>query len=223
MSNSIDAVRRLAHVVARGGASALAFGMFRLYIAEAGATVSGVWVYAPGRPTPIKGFRRFAQYVADLDETSRFLNDLANAHDLAEREIRPPFAEPRVVLPPAAVELNTIATRLSDAARDLLAAASIPAPQATDEVLIGDDAGLDTLLVADGEIARRLVKRAVYTAGKQVLEVLDSWIKGAHENADAGSGSHADAEQFHADDVRNMVNDAMRELGAPEPYRPASP
>lgn len=233
MTNHLDAVRRLAVVVARGNASTIAVAIFKAYAAAAGADIRGAWIYVPGLATPIKGFRRFAQHVANLDETSRFLSDLANAHDAADRELGVPFADvplgQQVIraadltpLPPAApAELNSLATRVGDAVHELLVAVSRPAPAPDPEALtVPADAELDALLVADGEIMRRIVRRAQYNSLRTVLTVLDAWIEGAHANADAGSGSHADAEQFHAEDIRRMVNDAAQELGVREPWRP---
>jgi len=234
MTNHLDAVRRLAVVVARGNASTIAVAIFKAYAAAAGANISGAWVYVPDRATPIKGFRRFAQYVADLDETSRFLNDLANAHDAADRELGVPFVDvplgQQVIraadltpLPPSAAELNTLATRVGDAVHELLGAVSRPAPAPDPEtVVVPLGAELGELLAADARVTQRVVKRAKYDALRTMLDVLNGWIEGAHENADAGSGSHADAEQFHADDIRRMVNDAAREHHVREPYRPTS-
>lgn len=238
MTNHIDAVRRLAVVVARGNASTIAVAIFRAYAAAAGADIRGAWIYVPGCSGAIKGFRRFAQYVADLDETSRFLNDLANAHDAADRELGVPFADvpagsPRagqliyaadlIPLPPSAAELNTLATRIGDAVHELLGAVSRPAPKPDPEtVVVPLGAELGELLAADARVTQRVVKRAKYDALRTMLDVLNGWIEGAHENADAGSGSHAEAEQFHAEDIRRMVNDAAREHHVREPYRPTS-
>lgn len=227
MTNHLDAVRRLAVVVARGNASTIAVAIFKAYAAAAGADIRGAWIYVPGCSGAIKGFRRFAKYVADLDESSRFLNDLANAHDAADRELGVPFADvslgQQVVVSPSAAELNTLATRVGDAVHELLGAVSRPAPAPDPEtVVVPLGAELGELLAADARVTQRVVKRAKYDALRTMLDVLDGWIEGAHENADAGAGSHADAEQFHAEDIRRMVNDAAREHHVREPYRPTS-
>lgn len=215
MSNQIEQVRRLAAAVADRKTNEVAFGLFRLYVAAAGATLSGSWVYVPGRATPLKGWRRAAEYIALLPETSGFLRNLAEAHALALDATGSPSK-------PATVdELGQVAGAVADLAKQLaqLADSPPPAPVDTTAVVIGDDAYLSTLLEADGELMRRIVKRAQYDALKVMLEGVDAWVETARENAEAGVGSRADAEQFHADDIRNMINDAARELGVRPPWR----
>lgn len=51
--------------------------------------------------------------------------------------------------------------------------------------------------------------------------VLDDWIKGAKENHEACAHRHENRGEecwrtFHAQDIRNMINDAARELGIKE-------
>lgn len=51
--------------------------------------------------------------------------------------------------------------------------------------------------------------------------VLDDWIKGARENHEASGHRHENRGEecwrtFHAQDIRNMINDAARELGLQE-------
>lgn len=218
MDTHIHAVRRLAADVIERKTTELTFGLFRLYLAAAGATQSGSWVYCPGRATPLKGWRAVGGYVADLPDTSGFLRALANAADVADRELRGPISPP-----PTIDELGQVAGAVADLAKQIASLSdSRPAEPVRDEVFIGDDVALGTLIAADRDIADRIVKRAVYTAGRTMLENLDGWVATARENAEAGSGSAADAEQFHADDVRTMVNDMCRELGAPVPWRPTS-
>lgn len=58
--------------------------------------------------------------------------------------------------------------------------------------------------------------------------VLDDWIKGARENHEALGHRHENAGEecwrtFHASDIRNMINDAARELGLKEFPAPAEP
>jgi hypothetical protein len=55
----------------------------------------------------------------------------------------------------------------------------------------------------------------------KLLRVLDGWIEGAHGNHDAtGHRGEVQGEEcwrsFTPADIRNMVNDAARELGLPE-------
>ena len=50
--------------------------------------------------------------------------------------------------------------------------------------------------------------------------VLDDWIKGAKENHEACQHRYENRGEecwrtFHAEDIRNMINDAARELGLP--------
>jgi hypothetical protein len=90
-------------------------------------------------------------------------------------------------------------------------------PYDPEAVVIGTDAALGTLVTANHDLVARIVKRAVYQAGKALLDVLDGWIEGAVSNNEAmGRRDAADPELFHAADIRTMVNDAMRLMGAPE-------
>lgn len=102
---------------------------------------------------------------------------------------------------------------LSERLAELLAVAP---PVAPNEVFIGDDAALGTLVTANHDLVGRIVKRAVYQTGRELLAVLDGWIEGMRQNAGNESGGWEDVERFHADDIRRMVNDAMRLMGAPE-------
>lgn len=66
-------------------------------------------------------------------------------------------------------------------------------------------------------------QRGAYRALKRVLDVLDGWIDGAKANHDAleHRGESTGDEcwtRFHPDDIRNMVNDAAREVGVTEPW-----
>lgn len=58
--------------------------------------------------------------------------------------------------------------------------------------------------------------------------VLDDWIKGAKENHEACAHRHENRGEecwrtFHAQDIRNMINDAARELGVDEFPLPEDP
>ena len=68
--------------------------------------------------------------------------------------------------------------------------------------------------------------RAAYEALEAMLSVLDGWIEGVIEDAEARDlrdrPRTPEAVTFHASDVRRMVNDAARLVGAREPYSEAS-
>jgi hypothetical protein len=93
-----------------------------------------------------------------------------------------------------------------------------PAPaRSPHEVVIGDDVTLTDLRLADEALVGRIVKRAVYDAGRALLDVLDGWVEGATGNHEALGHRDADCcNTFHPEDIRVMVNDAMRLMGAPE-------
>jgi hypothetical protein len=82
--------------------------------------------------------------------------------------------------------------------------------------------------LADVEVVGRIVRRAKYEALHAMLEILGGWVTGAQENCEAmehGSAAcHDDGracgETFYVADIRNMVNDAARQVGTREPYRP---
>jgi hypothetical protein len=59
---------------------------------------------------------------------------------------------------------------------------------------------------------------------RTVLNVLDQWIAGARENHEAlghrGEGLGGECWQsHHSNDIRQMVNDAARDLGLDEPWK----
>jgi hypothetical protein len=61
-----------------------------------------------------------------------------------------------------------------------------------------------------------------------VRAVLDDWIKGARENHEALGHRNENRggecwRSFHAEDIRNMINDAARELGLKEFPHPEMP
>jgi hypothetical protein len=68
------------------------------------------------------------------------------------------------------------------------------------------------------ELTDRIVRRAGYVALKQVLTALDGWIKGNIDNVEGGIGELEAVHRFHSQDIRNMVNDAARDLGVPLPW-----
>lgn len=72
-------------------------------------------------------------------------------------------------------------------------------------------------------IVGRLTRRAKYDALRTMLSVADGWFEGAQDNHDAMGHRDADCCQtFTVEDIRRMVNDAAREAGTSEPYRPAT-
>lgn len=232
MTNHIDAVRRLAAIVGRGGASPITIGLLRILVAAAGANVKGAWIYVPGRSGPLKGWQQVGVYLCDLADTSRFLNDLANVYDMMTREIAVPFADvpfgqqairaaDLTPLPAAPAELNSLATRVGDAVHELLVAVSRPAPAPDPEtVVVPLGAELGELLAADARVTQRVVKRAKYDALRTMLDVLDGWLEGAAENHEALDRREPFDDRFAPDDIRRMVNDVAREHGVREPWRP---
>jgi hypothetical protein len=235
MTNYIERARMLARAVA-DGATDLTIAIFRVCIAAAGASVKGAWVYIPGRATPLKGWRAAGEYVATLADTAAFLRNLANAIDLAEREIWPPAAPSSLgqqviaagdmtPLAARADDLNAVAQHVAELASQLaaLGATPPPAPVEPETIVVPLGADLPELLAADDRLLDRIVKRAIYEAGKTMLGVLDSWIEGARENHEAAGRRGPFDEQFYPDDFRNMINDMCRKLGAPEPWRGRTP
>jgi hypothetical protein len=111
---------------------------------------------------------------------------------------------------------------VADALNVLTAALGAPAPPPpVEDIVIGDEAALSTLVAAERDIVGRIVERAQYVALREMLKALDGWIEGARENNEA-LGRHDDPQVFHAEDIRSMVNDAARVLGVREPHRDAS-
>lgn len=84
------------------------------------------------------------------------------------------------------------------------------------------DGGKTVTLTTEGKQAASL---ALYT----LLTVLDGWIDGAHDNHEAleHRGRENRGEEcwrtFAPSDIRNMINDAARELGLTEFPEPKSP
>jgi hypothetical protein len=112
--------------------------------------------------------------------------------------------EPLSVLFDAVSKVNSYVATLVNA----------PAPADTDPAL---DDRVD-------ELVDRIVRRAQYETLRKMLAVLDGWREGSQSNHDE-LGHRDEFESccgnHHANDVRNMVNDAARELGVPEPWRDA--
>lgn len=127
-------------------------------------------------------------------------------------------AEPR----PATIDdLGSVADRIADIARqvaDMTVIQPSPPPPAK-AVTVGDECDLADLTEAQEYLVRRIVKRAVYDTGRALLDVLEGWIEGAAGNHEALGHRDADCcSMFHPDDVRRMVNDACRVMGAPEAW-----
>lgn len=63
-------------------------------------------------------------------------------------------------------------------------------------------------------------KVAVLLALHTMLGVVESWVQGARENHEGlGHRDPGCCSTFHPDDIRNMINDAARELGIDEPWK----
>jgi hypothetical protein len=144
--------------------------------------------------------------------------------------LTPPPEVPLGQVPVSAADMTPLAATADDLAEVSKRVAEIAAHLATAQpaasraaavtVVVGDECDLPTLSEAQEDLVKRIVRRAVYDTGKALLDVLDGWIEGAAENTAAGMGPRdADPEQFHADDIRRMVNDACRVMGAPEAWR----
>lgn len=127
---------------------------------------------------------------------------------------------------PAAVtadDLVEVAKHITEIASQLAAAVPPPPPPpnpvAAVTIVVGNDCDLATLTSAQQDFATRIARRAAYETGRAMLTVLDGWIEGATEEAAARGDMTRDPEVFGAADVRRMVNDACRLMGAPEAYR----
>lgn len=222
MTTHVQTVRRLARSVADRTTSDFAFGMFRLLLAAVGVKISGSWLYVPGRGTPLKGFRAAAEWIAALPESSVFLGDLVEAYARMERDVLGPPAEVPLGRTPVSAAgmtpLSATADDLAEVSKRVeqiavqLAAATPPAAD-PHRVVIGDECDILALRAGQEELAGRIARRAAYDTGRAMLDILAGWIE---ERQPDGS------DIFHADDVRRMVNDACRVMGAPEAYRAAS-
>jgi len=227
MTNHIEAVRRLARSVTERTASDIGFALFRLYLAAAGGTQRSSWIYIPGRATPLKGWKAAAGYVAALPDTSVFLSTMAAALGIGEREIGERAPEPSPLGQNLAAAADPLpeyyAARMAATLKQLALANGVPlallAPSRAGlpakGVTVGDDVDLSDLAEAQEYIAKRIVKRAAYDTGKALLDVLDGWIEGARENHVVSGDRDAFDERFYVSDIRGMINDAMRLMGAP--------
>lgn len=234
MTNHIDAIRRHARAV-RDGASDLTLALFRAYLVAAGAEVRGPWAYIPGKQTATKGFRAAAEYVLSLSDTAAFLRAMANAHDAAEREVGPQslgqtpvYAADLNPVMPTVDDLTQVAQHISELAAQL---ATVATPRAFDAsevtVVAGPEAPVSVLDLAQRDVVERMVRRAQYDALREMLSMVDSWAEGVIEEGEARElrdrPRTAAEVTFHVEDVRNMINDAARAIGAREPYRRPSP
>lgn len=239
--NRIEQLARM--VLGRGGAIAL--NMLKVYAEAAGVEVlGGGWLRLPGeRVADAQGWRQFAARIIDAPAEGRWrsiIRGMANAAAEAEDAMRPPEIPGLAGTPILAADLNrvpasqataddllAVAKHVTDLASSLAAIAPPPPPapasvETVAEALRGaENLDLPDLGHLSEAVAKRVVRRAAYDMGRALLDVLAGWIEGAAENTAAGMGSRdADPEQFHADDIRHMVNDACRAMGAPEAYRP---
>lgn len=119
-------------------------------------------------------------------------------------------------------DLAEVAKRIGDLASQLAAVQpAAPSKAAAVTVVVGDECDLFTLTEAQEYLAKRVVKRAVYDTGRALLDVLEGWIEGAAENNEAmgrSSDGMNDPEVFDVAEIRTMVNDACRVMGAPEAW-----
>lgn len=118
----------------------------------------------------------------------------------------------------AADDLAQLAKRIGEIASQLPPPPPAPSRVAAVTVVVGDECDLPTLSEANEYIAKRLVRRAAYETARAMLSVLDGWIEGARENNEALGRREDDAEMFHANDVRRMVNDACRVMGTSDAW-----
>jgi hypothetical protein len=124
---------------------------------------------------------------------------------------------------PATVDdLGVIVDKIAGIAQQVAGMTVAPPPPPAKAVTVGEDVDLVDLTEAQRHIAQRIVKRAAYETGKALLDVLEGWYETASENHVALEHREDDdgCMTFRADDIRRMVNDAMRVMGAPEAYRP---
>jgi len=248
MTNHIEAVRRLARAVAEDSASEVTRAIFRIYLVAAGAEVRGPWCYIPGCSTAIKGWRAAADYVARLSDTAAFLRAMANAHDIAEREITPPtpapepaglagtrvYAADMTPLTVAEPLPEFYAARFAATLKQLAAANGVPldllapppaAPEPSPEqVFIGDEAALSTLVTAERDMTTRIIERAQYVAFREVAAQLDGWLEVSRENHE---GMHRDrfedcCGRITPGDVRDMLDGAADALGVRKQPRKAA-
>lgn len=245
MTTHEDMIRKLAEsVLGRGGAIALE--LLKTYALAAGAEVlGGGWIRIPGQFTAeAQGWRQFAVRVQDYGgpwESMRL--KMARAHAEGEDAMRvvtppPPLGQTPVhaadlnpVAAPAAEALpEYYAARMAATLKQLALANGVPldllAPPPVAvldprDVHIGDDVDLADLSAGQEKIVGRIIKRTAYETGKALLDVLEGWIEGQQENHEASGhrGENIGEEcwsQYHPEDIRRMVNDAMRLMGAPE-------
>lgn len=156
---------------------------------------------------------------------------------LVWRTPEPPAAPEPAQCDPVAVEPKAHVEALVDTIKRLAATLGVPlallAPPSDERAADLSDV-LAKLAQADPDqpdlghlheaILKRAIRRAAYDMGKALLDVLSGWVEGNVSNHDAmHEGTHDAedcAETFTASDIRRMVNDAARIMGAPEPYAP---
>jgi len=220
-----DQIKQLARMVlGRGGAVALE--LLKVYAIAAGAeTLGGGWIRIPGQLTAnAQGWRQFASFVLNANPDGAWgdvVRKMAIAAAEGEDAMRLPIVQGGLA---GEVMYRSDFTPHRDAdvilgeLRALIEQAQTPPPAAppAKAVTVGDDVDLADLTEAQEYLAKRIVKRAVYDTGKALLDVLDGWIEGAAENNESMGRRDADPREFHAADIRVMVNDAMRLMGAPE-------
>jgi len=143
-----------------------------------------------------------------------------------------PVVEPEVAFEPvnATEHVNALVDTIKRLANTLGVPLALLAPPSEQRATDLSDV-LATLAAADPDgpdlarlneaLLKRAIRRAAYDMGKALLDVLDGWIEGQQENHEAMGHRDTDCcDTFEPDDIRRMVNDAARVMGAPEPYRP---
>lgn len=170
-------------------------------------------------------------------ETTRHtLNYLASEGKIERRKIGQGYQWRTVPAPVVEVAAATVprdAGAILDELRAVIEQAQqTPAPAPAGPITVAEldarlaEHPLDNLFDLDNTLMDRVVKRARYDALRKMLDVLDGWIEGAKENHEAMEHRNENTgdecwQSFHPDDIRRMVNDAAREVGTREPYRPA--
>lgn len=138
------------------------------------------------------------------------LHDL-HGRGLVERRRSGPGLAWRLVPAPEAPATAPVSSRdaaeILDELRAVIDKAQQPADgHASRSVTIGDDAPLVAMTQAQRALIERVVRRAAYDTGKLMLASLAGWVE-------------AGTDQFTAANIRTMINDACRAMGAPEPWQ----
>lgn len=133
-----------------------------------------------------------------------------------------PAPEPQAPAPDA---VTPDAEAILDELRGVIERAQRPAVTPLDavSVYIGDEAPLNTLLVANGDIVGRIIERSQYVAFREVANMLDGWLEVSRENHE---GMHRDrfedcCGRIAPSDVLDMLDAAAEALGVRKAPRKA--